>query len=116
PRSAEVTLTEDLQYAAHASLTSKNVGLANDKGSVGLLGAGQVAAQSALLQRVAPGLNLVLGSENQPRVILNALSNLTDVKVLSSPSIVALDNQPALLQVGDEMPMTTSSPTVLSNA
>ena len=113
---AEVTLTDGLQYGVQAFLTSKDVGLANDKGSIGLLGAGQVAAQSALLQRVAPGLNLVLGSENQPRVILNALSNLTDVKVLSSPSIVALDNQPALLQVGDEIPITTSSAAVLSNA
>ena len=112
---AEVTLTDGLQYGVQAFLTSKDVGLGNDKGSVGLLGAGQVAAQSALLQRVAPGLNLLLGSENQPRVILNALSNLTDVKVLSSPSIVALDNQPALLQVGDEIPITTSSAAVLSN-
>jgi general secretion pathway protein D len=113
---AEVTLTDGLQYGVQAFLTSKDVGLGNDKGSVGLVGAGQVAAQSALLQRVAPGLNLLLGSENQPRVILNALSNLTDVKVLSSPSIVALDNQPALLQVGDEIPITTSSAAVLSNA
>jgi general secretion pathway protein D len=113
---AEVTLTDGLQYGVQAFLTSKDVGLGNDKGSVGLLGAGQVAAQSALLQRVAPGLNLLLGPENQPRVILNALSNLTDVKVLSSPSIVALDNQPALLQVGDEIPITTSSAAVLSNA
>jgi general secretion pathway protein D len=112
---AEVTLTDGLQYGVQAFLTSKDVGLGNDKGSVGLLGAGQVATQSALLQRVAPGLNLLLGSENQPRVILNALSNLTDVKVLSSPSIVALDNQPALLQVGDEIPLTTSSAAVLSN-
>jgi general secretion pathway protein D len=113
---AEVTLTDGLQYGVQAFLTSKDAGLGTDKGSVGLLGAGQVAAQTALLQRVAPGLNLLLGSENQPRVILNALSNLTDVKVLSSPSIVALDNQPALLQVGDEIPITTSSAAVLSNA
>ena len=112
---AEVTLTDGLQYGVQAFLTSKDAGLGTDKGSVGLLGAGQVAAQTALLQRVAPGLNLLLGSENQPRVILNALSNLTDVKVLSSPSIVALDNQPALLQVGDEIPITTSSAAVLSN-
>jgi general secretion pathway protein D len=61
-------------------------------------------------------LNLLLGSASQPRVILNALSNITDVKVLSSPSIVALDNQPALLQVGDEVPITTSSAAVLTNA
>ena len=113
---AEVTLTDDLQYGVQAFLTSKDVGLGNDKGSIGLLGAGQVAAQSAVLQHVAPGLNLLLGSETQPRVILNALSNITDVKVLSSPSIVALDNQPALLQVGDEIPITTSSATVLSNS
>lgn len=113
---AEVTLTDGLQYGVQAFLTSKDVGLGNDKGSVGLLGASQVAAESALLKRVAPGLNLLLGSESQPRVILNALSNLTDVKVLSSPSIVALDNQPALLQVGDEIPITTSSAAVLSNA
>jgi len=61
-------------------------------------------------------LNLLLGSASQPRVILNALSTITDVKVLSSPSIVALDNQPALLQVGDEVPITTSSAAVLTNA
>jgi general secretion pathway protein D len=69
-----------------------------------------------MLQRVAPGLNLLLGSEAQPRAILNALTTLTDVKVLSSPSLVALDNQPALLQVGDEIPITTSSAAVLANS
>jgi general secretion pathway protein D len=106
---AEVTLTDDLQFGVQAFLSS-------NKGSIGLFGASQVAAQSAVLQNVAPGLNLLLGSQSQPRVILNALSNITDVKVLSSPSIVALDNQPALLQVGDEIPITTSSATVLSNA
>jgi len=110
---AEVTLTNELQFGVQAFLS-------NNKGSIGLFGASQVAAQTAaqtaVLQNVAPGLNLLLGSQSQPRVILNALSNITDVKVLSSPSIVALDNQPALLQVGDEIPITTSSATVLSNA
>ena len=67
----------------------------------------------ALLQRVTPGLNLLIGSEALPRVILNALTTITDVKVLSSPSIVAMDNQPALLQVGDEVPITTSTATLL---
>jgi general secretion pathway protein D len=49
-------------------------------------------------------------------VILNALSSVTDVKVLSSPSIVALDNQPALLQVGDEVPISTGTATILSSS
>ena len=113
---AEVTLTDELQFGVQAFLTSKDVGLGKNKGAVSLLSAGQDIAQGALLQKVAPGLNLLLGSESQPRLILNALSNITDVKVLSSPSIVALDNQPALLQVGDEVPITTSSATVLTNA
>ena len=113
---AEVTLTDELQYGVQFFLNSKDVRAGTDKGSIGLLGGAQVAAQGALLQRVAPGLNLLLGPESQPRAILNALSNLTDVKVLSSPSLVALDNQPALLQVGDEIPITTSSAAVLTNA
>jgi general secretion pathway protein D len=113
---AEITLTDDLRFGVQYFLTSKDVGLGKDKGSVGLLGGAQSAAQSALLQRVTPGLNFLIGSEALPRVILTALQGLTEVKVLSSPSIVALDNQPALLQVGDEIPITTSSATLLSNA
>jgi general secretion pathway protein D len=113
---AEVTLTNDLQYGVQFFLNSKDARLGTDKGSIGLLGAASSAASSTMLQRVAPGLNLLLGSESQPRAILNALTTLTDVKVLSSPSLVALDNQPALLQVGDEIPITTSSAAVLANS
>jgi general secretion pathway protein D len=113
---AEVTLTHELDYGVQYFLNSQNVGLNRDKGSVGFLNGVQATAQSALLQRVVPGFNLLLGSEAQPRFILNALSKITDVKVLSSPSIVALDNQPALLEVGDEIPITTSTGTLLSTA
>jgi general secretion pathway protein D len=106
---AEVTLTDELQFGVQAFLNS-------NKGSIGLLNTSQAAAQSTVLQNLAPGLNLLLGSQSNPRVILNALSNITNVKVLSSPSIVALDNQPALLEVGDEIPITTSSATLLTNS
>jgi general secretion pathway protein D len=47
---------------------------------------------------------------------LSALSSVTDVRVLSSPSIVAMDNEPALLQVGDEVPISTGTATILSNS
>jgi general secretion pathway protein D len=113
---AEITLTDDLRFGVQYFLTSKDVGAGKDKGSIGLLNAAQTTAQSALLQRVTPGLNFLIGSEALPRVILNALSTVTDIKVLSSPSIVAMDNQPALLQVGDEVPITTSTATLLNNS
>jgi general secretion pathway protein D len=72
------------------------------------------AAAGALMGRVLPGFNFLIGSENSPRVILDALHNVTDVKVLSNPSLVVLDNQPATLQVGDQVPFSTGSATVLT--
>lgn len=126
---AEVTLTDQLQYGVRYFFTSRDVGARRNYGSVGLfpaaasaaplvsgLDAAQSAVQSAFIQRVLPGFNLLLGPEAQPRVILSALSGLTDVKVLSAPSLVVMDNQPALLQVGDLVPVSTGVATVLSNA
>jgi general secretion pathway protein D len=123
---AEVTLTDDLQYGVQHFFTSADAHMASDKGSVGLFPAPAAssssssssvaqAVQTAFLQRVLPGFNLLLGPEAQPRVILSALSTLTDVKVLSSPSLVVVDNQPALLEVGNQIPVTTSSATLLTN-
>jgi general secretion pathway protein D len=105
---AEVTLTHELQFGVQYFIGSQS-------NNAGLFGIAQSAASTAL-QRAVPGFNLVLGSSAQPNVILNALSNITDVKVLSSPSIVAMDNQPALLQVGDEVPISTGTATILSNS
>src|SRR5215471_615117 len=113
---AEVTLTNQLAYGVQYFLKSQDLKAGTDKGSIGLFNAAAQTAGQAALQQVAPGFNLLLGSQAQPRFILNALSTITHVKVLSSPSIVALDNQPALLQVGNEIPITTSSATILSNS
>jgi general secretion pathway protein D len=40
-------------------------------------------------------------------VVLNALEDITDVDVISSPQVVVLDNQTAQLQVGDQVPILT---------
>jgi general secretion pathway protein D len=48
-----------------------------------------------------------VGTEARPRLILDALQTVTDVKVLSTPSVVVIDNQFATLQVGDQIPITT---------
>ncbi len=44
-----------------------------------------------------------------PRVIIDALAKETSVRVVSSPSVVVLHNQPATLQVGDEVPIIDAS-------
>ena len=113
---AEVTLTDGLEFGIQYFLKSQDVGLKANQGSAGLFNAAAQAAQSAAIQRVLPGANLLLGPEAQPRLILNALSTITNVKVLSSPNLVVVNNQPAILQVGDQIPLTTSTATLLSNS
>jgi general secretion pathway protein D len=96
---AEITLKNELQYGVQFYLKTVNDG---NKGSIGF-------GTTDVLKRTIPGANLVLGANEDPRLVLNALRRLTDVNVLSSPALVVLDNQQALLQVGDEVPIATRS-------
>lgn len=100
---AEVTLNNNLKYGVQFFLTSGDLGLGKDKGSGGLFNSGT----NEILKRVVPGFNLLLGPEKEPRMILDALRAVTDVKIISTPSIVVRDNRIANLQVGDEVPITT---------
>jgi general secretion pathway protein D len=119
---AEVTLNDQLSYGVQYFLASQKGSVSNT--IAGATGSGTTAiepasnavnaAAGALLGRVLPGFNLLIGAENSPRVILDALHNVTDVKVLSNPSLVVLDNQPATLQVGDQVPFSTGTATVLT--
>ncbi len=98
---AEITLNNSLKYGVQYFIQSKDIGLKPDSGSVDLVN----AATSAVLSRALPGFNFLLGSEANPRIILDALRGVSDVKVLSAPSVVVLDNQVATLQVGDQIPV-----------
>ncbi|MET3355580.1 UNVERIFIED_ORG: general secretion pathway protein D [Xanthobacter viscosus] len=111
---AEVTLNDTLAYGVQFYLTSKDLGLGRNNGSVLNTLSGEITDQA--INRVLPGFNLLVGRENQPRAILDALHTVTDVKVLSNPSVVVVDNQKATLQVGDEVPVSTGSATVLSSS
>ncbi|WP_245306146.1 type II secretion system secretin GspD [Bradyrhizobium sp. LTSP849] len=122
---AEVTLNDQLNYGVQFFLASQKGSISNTISGVSnaaTVGSGSVeaasnavnAASGALLGRVLPGFNFLIGSENSPRVILDALHGVTDVKVLSNPSLVVLDNQPATLQVGDQVPFSTGTATVLT--
>jgi general secretion pathway protein D len=105
---AEVTLNDQLSYGVQFYLGSHSLGLAPDKGSIiNTLGAGVLAQQF-------PGFNFLMGSQAGPNMILDALHTVTDVKVLSNPSLVVLDNQVATLQVGDQVPVSTGTATVLT--
>ena len=58
----------------------------------------------------------MIGPEAQPNLILDALRAVTDLKVLSNPSLVVVDNQVATLMVGSDVPITTGSANVLTTS
>ena len=101
---AEVTLNDEMKQGVEYFVKSQNVGLGNDNGSFSLLGG---AAKT--LGKIAPGFNVLLGTNASPDVLISALDQVTDVEVLSSPSLVVAENQPANFQVGDEVPVQTQS-------
>ncbi len=130
---AEVTLSDELSYGVQFYLTSHNLGLRPDQGSLlntqststPLSPAAASAASTAaatgtavntFISRAVPGFNFLLGSENQPGAILDALHSITSVKVLQNPSLVVVNNQVATLQVGDSVPVSTGSASVLNAA
>ncbi|HYC98448.1 type II secretion system secretin GspD [Brevundimonas sp.] len=49
------------------------------------------------------------------RAVLNALSSVTDVQLISTPRILVLSNESAELQVGDQVPIITQTATGLNN-
>lgn len=93
---AEVTLNDNLKYGTQFFF--QNGGISSTLSAVA----------SGATSGAFPGfvLSRALGSA---RFALSALQDVTNVRVLSSPQIVAVDNQPAFLQVGDTVPYVTQT-------
>jgi general secretion pathway protein D len=129
---AEVTLNNTLSYGVQSYITSQGLGLRPNTGSIlntqattapattvdAATGLASVtgSVSNAFINRAFPGFNFLMGSETQPSFILDALHAVTNVKVLSNPSLVVVNNQVATLQVGDVVPVSTGSATVLTTS
>ena len=103
---AEVTLNDQLRYGVQFFLQANS---GRRKGAIGFSTGDALKIAAGQL----PGLNFLVGSQDSPKVVLDALANETNVKVVSSPSVVVLHNQKAKLQVGDEIPVLTKSVTTV---
>ena len=90
---AEVTLTDQLKFGLQWFFRA---GGPNQFTLSGLA--------TGAVSPVFPGFDYVLNKAS-PKVVLNALSSVTNVNVLSAPQLMVLDHQTATLQVGDEVPI-----------
>lgn len=93
---AEVTLTDQLKMGLRWYFQNSKNGFKLTDDALG-----SVAP-------VFPGFSYFLNAPNV-QVTLKALSQITDVNVVSSPTLMVLDNHKAVLQVGDEVPIATQS-------
>jgi general secretion pathway protein D len=112
---AEVTLNDQLNYGVQFFLSGGAISNTVSGTMPSLIN--NVASNngsSTTGTGLSGGLNIIAGNPASPRVVINALSAITDVKILSNPSLVVVDNGDASLEVGDQVPITTGSATVLS--
>ena len=98
---AEVSLNDTLRYGVQFFFETNGINGVADSGRGGF-GTGGFDANG-----VFPGFNFLLESGENARLAIDALSNVTDLTVVSSPSVMVLDNQTAEFQVGDEVPIVT---------
>lgn len=99
---AEVTLNDELSYGLRWFFENAE---------------SQITFSDANNGAVAPSFPgfSYLFTGNDAKVALSAISSITDVKVVSSPTLMVLDNRTARLQVGDQVPVATQSAVNIAN-
>lgn len=96
---AEITLKGDLKYGMEWFFT-------NQLGSKE--GIGQLDLGAAGIAAIVPGFSYaIVDKASSVRAVLNALAEDSRLNVISSPSLMVLNNQTATIDVGDEVPITT---------
>jgi general secretion pathway protein D len=100
----EVTLTDKFQFGLQWYFTN---GFGGDLSNFSAQGG---FANSNPLAAVIPSFNYTISdASGSIHAVLNALSSETSLKVVSSPSMLVLDNQKAEMQVGAQVPILTSA-------
>ncbi len=114
---AEVQLNDELKYGVQFFLNQS----ANSAGSIGfstnptsVIASAAQGAAAGVTQALSPsasGFNFLAGGATSPNIVLSALDSISKVHILSTPSIVVMENKPATLEVGNQVPVTTQSAT-----
>jgi general secretion pathway protein D len=99
---AEVDLNDALQYGTQFFLKLGHVANTLGASNPPFPTLGNLSFPSTF-----PGFIL----SHSPRYAIEALAEVTKVKILSAPQVTVLDNQPARLQVGQQVPVLTGQAT-----
>ncbi len=93
----EVTLNDNLRYGVQWSFNTSKTNSTLSQDATGAL------------TRNFPGFSFLYANGNSIQATVDALENLTKIKVVSAPKLTVLNNQTASLQVGDQVPIIAAS-------
>ncbi len=93
---AEIKLEDGLKFGIEWFFKNKH-----NKATFSALDTGQILSKF-------PGFSYFFSAADVAAV-LNALADVTDVRIVSSPRIMVRDNRTASLQIGDQVPVLTST-------
>ena len=114
---AEVTLTDDLQYGidwfinARSGLSMGGSGRPEPNVTRGTLNLGGLPSTPTGAVPAFAGLQLINTLGGDVRGVLNALGRDSRLKIVSSPTLMVIDNQKAQIQVGKKVPTLSSTQT-----
>lgn len=99
----EVSLTGNLEYGVEWFLQN---GLSRDRQGGALL---DLNSEISGIGPKVPGFSYTITKANVVRAALNAVASKNQVRLLSSPSLLVLNNHTATIQVGDQQPILSST-------
>ena len=98
----EVTLTDDLTYGLEWAFDNNLGG--------GDTGTGRLNLSGGDIGPKAPGFSYTItNSANAVKAVVNALAQQSLINVISTPSVLVLDNHTAAIHVGDQQPIQSQS-------
>jgi general secretion pathway protein D len=120
----EVSLRDDLRFGVQYAINNGGVGI-GEGGTISFgnttnttTGPGTIVNPVISPVLAATGTSTTVGGFNftiegasATRFIIDALSDLTEVNMISSPNVIVLNNNTASLNVGDEVPIITQTTT-----
>jgi general secretion pathway protein D len=115
---AEVLLDTSSEFGVQWLIDGTNSGnaaLASRFSSTGFPIEGLIPGDDPSLSSIPDGLSLVLGSISDTGIsfvtLIRALAGSSEANILSTPSLVTLDNEPAEILVGQNIPIITGEST-----
>ncbi len=108
---AEVSLNNEVKYGVEWFIKNKGININGTPYNANMmLDAGQAVAENVGLGKNLPGFTYALyDGEGSLRALINLLDTSTDVDILSTPNILAADNQEARIEIGEDVPTLSDS-------